>query len=56
MEDDDEVRLKNRERAVAREIVSACFGLCQPDKGDIFGWIDDNADKIAAHVVKKLNL
>lgn len=53
---EEQTRLENRRRAVARAIVSAAFGLCQPDKGDVFGWIDDNADKIAAHVVKELNL
>lgn len=46
-----------REQAVeivARAIVSFAFGECQPNRGDVFGWIDDKAKLIASFIVNAL--
>lgn len=32
--------------AIHREIMAELFALCQPDKGDIFGFMDDHFDVI----------
>ena len=28
-------------------IMSYLFGACQPDRGDVFSWVDDHVDEIA---------
>jgi hypothetical protein len=30
------------------------FGLCQPDKGDVFGFIDDFKSEISSHILQAL--
>ena len=30
------------------------FGLCQPDKGDVFSFIDDFKSEISSHILQAL--
>lgn len=40
---------------VKRAIVSVAFAACQPDNGDVFGWIDAHAEELAEAVLEALS-
>lgn len=39
---------------VKQALISAAFAACQPDNGDVFGWIDDHAYELAEAVLEAL--
>lgn len=36
-----------------KEIISWAFEQCQPNMGDVFGWLDDNVDNLIDHLASR---
>lgn len=39
---------------ISRALMAEVFALAQPDRGDVFSWLDDRADQIAKAIAEQL--
>lgn len=42
--------------ALKKSIISWAFAECQPDRGDVFSWLDDNKDSLAEYLAAQGHL
>ena len=50
----DEYTMKRKK--IEDSLMGVLFGLCQPDKGDVFAFIDDFKSEISSHILQALEL
>jgi len=43
-----------KRKKIEDALMGFLFGLCQPDKGDVFGFIDDFKSQISSHILQAL--